>query len=99
MIYQYGIQKWDSYDLTKLPEEEDIESWTQSEVDAVVTSVLPKVSLEEDVVVIDDVRIAFHKIKEVMQSYACCKYEIDPGYWIIKGNDEEDTGEFSREMF
>ena len=70
LIFQYGIQEWDVYSLTKLPEEEEqMGDWSQSEIDAMVVSILPSIIAEEDSVRLDNVRISFHKIKEVLVEY------------------------------
>ena len=69
MIFQYGIQEWDVFELTKLPEEQEFEDWSQAEVDAMVTSILPRIIVEEDSIRMDNVRMSFHKIKEVLEEY------------------------------
>ena len=69
LIYQYGIKEWDVFELTKLPEEEECEDWSQTEIDAMVMSVLPRIIVEEYSIRMDDVRISFHKIKEVLIEY------------------------------
>ena len=69
MIFQYKIQENDRFDLVKLPYENEDENWSQMVIDTVVESILPKIVLESDAVQIDNCRISFHKIKEVLKDY------------------------------
>ena len=69
MIYQYGIQECDVFDLTKLPDEGEYEDWSQTEIDTIVASILPKIIVEADSIRMDDIRISFHKIKEILEEY------------------------------
>ena len=69
MIYNYLIQENDEFNLEKLPEETGNEDWTQTVVDTIVASVLPKIVLENDAVIIDNTRISFHKIKELIEDF------------------------------
>ena len=69
LIYQYGIKEWDVFELTKLPEEEECDNWSQAEIDAMVLSVLPRIIVEEDSIWMDNIGISFHKIKEILTEY------------------------------
>ena len=69
MIFQYLIQENDTFDLSKLPEETEDENWSQMIIDTIVESILPKIVLEEDSVQIDNIRISFHKIKDILKDF------------------------------
>ena len=69
MIFQYQIQENDMFDLTKLPEETEDENWSQMVIDTIVESILPKIVLEDDSVQKDNIRISFHKIKDILKDY------------------------------
>ena len=70
IIFQYLIQEHDTFNLSKLPEETEDETWSQMIIDTIVESILPKIILEEDLVRVDNIRISFHKIKDILKNFS-----------------------------
>ena len=66
MIYHYGVQNFNSFELVKLPDEQEDEAWSQTDVDTMLSSILPKITIEENAVTVENVKIPFHKIKEIL---------------------------------